>query len=342
MIIQETDFLKTYNEMNNLWEAIESVTINGVDDIHLAKGFQDPDQLIASEPKRASGIYLIEYNSPTDGFQYYVGKSVDLPYRTYVHFNKHPERDSKLLHNKIAAHYTSEPERFKIAILEYNSRDYLCEQEKHWIETLNTYNKTNELGGLNLTRGGEGGNGGKLTPEMYMSIINMLENTEEAEAAIARKHGINRKNVYLINHGWHWLSTSDRAYPIRSEEQNKEFGKRATKTANITNAELPHIVCLDRNNNYYYFPNTTKAAEFAVIHKFYSSERVARDKIKRNIIFVEDLDDFKNKSKNAFIGPGTAQRQLYWGIFKAAPDTSKFKGEPIIDDQGKELGIKLT
>jgi hypothetical protein len=69
-------------------------------------------------PKRTSGIYLIKYKCPEYGAQYYVGKSVDIRYRTHVHFNLCPMRDSKLLHNKIREHYKGNPERFSIAILE--------------------------------------------------------------------------------------------------------------------------------------------------------------------------------------------------------------------------------
>jgi hypothetical protein len=347
MIIQENDFLKTYNEMSNLWEAIEPVVINGVK-VNLAKEFQIPSQLIASEPRCTSGIYLIEYNSPTDGFQYYVGKSVDLPYRTNVHFNRHPERDSKLLHNKIAAHYTQEPERFRVAVLEYGSREELCDLEKFWIKTLNTYHATNKLSGLNLTRGGDGGKGATITSEMYNLIVDQLENTERANADIARdpRVKVNVKNVYLINHGLHWLSTGDRAYPIRKVEQSAEYGHRATQNANIAKYEVPHVVCLDRNNNYYYFPNTTKAAEFATLKGIYSQNVTARNKIKPQAISAEDLDDFKNKSKDAFTGRGTSKKQNCWGILKAVPDatlpTGGFTGEEIKNDQGQVVGIKLA
>ena len=171
MIILENDFLKTYNELNNLWEAVAPVTINGVK-VNLAKEFQDPSQLIASTPGRTAGIYLIEYNSPKHGPQYYVGKSVDISHRTHVHFDLHPEADSILLHNKIAEHYTQEPWRFKIAILEYGSQQELCPLEKYWIETLNTYKYTNEISGLNLTRGGDGGTRTKVTSKMYEEIVN--------------------------------------------------------------------------------------------------------------------------------------------------------------------------
>lgn len=344
MIIQENDFVRAYNDTDKLWEDIETI-LSG---ITLKRNFQHPDQLISSIPSRTSGIYLIKYEHPEDGPQYYVGKSVDIKYRTHVHFDLCPLRDSRLLHLKIKRHYKQTvPERFSIATLEEGvAIEELNELEIHWIKTLDTYHLANKTGGLNLTRGGDGGGRGTVTPKIYMSIIDMLENTEKAIADIAREHKIDRKNVYLINHGWHWLSTSDRAYPIRSEEQNKEYGQRATDEANIANAELPHIVCLDRNNNYYYFPNTTKAAEFAVINGFYSSGRIARDKIKLRGISAENLDDFKDKSKNAFIGPGTAQRQLYWGILKAVPNkdtvSGGFSGEEIINDQGQVLGLKFN
>lgn len=346
MIIQENDFLKTYNEIDQLWEAAEPAVINGVK-VNLVKEFQDPKQLIDSLPKRASGIYLIRYDSPEDGPQYYVGKSVDLQYRTHVHFNRHPEKDSKLLHNKIAAHYAQEPERFRIAVLEYGPQEELCDLERFWIKTLNTYHATNKISGLNLTRGGDGGNGTTITPEMYTSIIDQLANTERTRADIAQEHGIDAKNVYLINHGLHWLSVGDQTYPIRKPKQSAAIGHRATKDALIAKHEVPHVVCLDKDNNYYYFPNTTRAAEFATLKGIFNSgESDARKKIRHHASSVEDLDDFKSNSKYAFTGPGMSKKQSHWGFLKTVPDatlpTGGFTGEEITNDQGQVLGLKLN
>ena len=116
MIIQENKFLKTYNEIDSLWEDI-GTRINGVT-VSLKRNFQHPEQLMSNMPKRTPGIYLIKYEHSEYGAQYYVGKSVDIKYRTHVHFNRCPEKDSRLLHQKIKRHYKcTVPERFSISIL---------------------------------------------------------------------------------------------------------------------------------------------------------------------------------------------------------------------------------
>lgn len=364
MIIQENDFLRVYNDTSELWDTTANeVTVNG-EPVVFVRNFQPPEQLM-NLPKRTSGIYLIRYNCPENGPQYYVGKSVDIAYRTKTHFIRCPDRDSVLLHDIIREHYGSNPELFSIAILAENiPGDDLSNLEKDWIANLHTYYYSNRTRGLNLTRGGDGGGHAKVTVEIYNKIVAELQRskddpewktqTEIADIYLATTKADGSKTdviktVILINHGEYFLSTGDLTYPIRSAEFNKEV-KLGTlennwETAKATKA-FPHIVCLDRNNNYYYFPNTTKAAEFAAMNGFYSNEARAREKIKLRVISAEDLDDFKNKSKNAFIGPG-AQRQLYWGILKAVPNTKDtvfggFYGEVIKNSQGKELGCKLA
>jgi hypothetical protein len=365
MIMQENDFLRAYNDTDELWDTpADELTTDDGKPVVFVRDFQSPEQLMNNLPKRTSGIYLIRYNCPENGPQYYVGKSVDIKHRTHVHFDLCPLRDSRLLHEIIRKHYKSNPERFSIAVLAENiPGDNLSDLEIEWVEKLHTFFYSNRTRGLNLTYGGDGGGHPKVTVEIYNKIVAELQRpkddpewktqTEIADIYLASTKDDGSKTdvdktVILINHGEYFLSTGDLEYPIRSAEFNKEVKLDTLannwETAKATKA-FPHIVCLDRNNNYYYFPNTTKAAEFAAMNGFYSNEARAREKIKLRVISAEDLDDFKNKSKNAFIGPG-AQRQLYWGILKAVPNMKDtvfggFSGEVIKNSQGKELGCKF-
>jgi hypothetical protein len=335
MIIQENDFLKTYNGMSKLWEDV-GTKVNGVT-VSLKRNFQHPDQLISNMPKRTPGIYLIKYNHPENGAQYYVGKSVDIKYRTHIHFNICPENDSRLLHQKIKRHYKrTVPERFSIAILEEGvAIEELNKLEAYWIEALDTYHLTNKTIGLNLTRGGDGGGRATVTPAIYDAIVDRLENTTLSIQDIAADPSIDKdkKIVYLVNNGLHWLSTGDRNYPIRDRETTAAIGQETHDTKVIANSAIAHIVYRGSNKNYYYFPTTTQAAEFAVMAGRFQSEGVARAKIKKNALRVTTLDEFKECTRT-------------WGILKTVPDVAAsnggFTGEEVKNERGQVLGIKLA
>ena len=340
MIIQENDFLKTYNEMNELWEDLNSALINGVS-VNLMREFQHPDQLRDCLPSRTAGIYLIRYIHPKHGAQYYVGKSVDIKYRTHVHFNRCPERDSNLLHKKIKAHYKcTTPERFSIAVLEESTDvEALNDLEKHWIKTLNTYHLVNKTNGLNLTQGGDGSGKAKVTPEVYNIIIDKLQNTTLSFNDIAHPgedaiYDLDRNIVRLINRGEHWLSTGDRQYPIRSQEEVGEIGRKSRSTKLIDASAVSHVVYKDSNKSCYYFPTSTQAAEFAVMSGRYTTDlTTARNKIKKNAKPYETLDAFKST-------------RITWGVLNIVPNPTDpcggFAGEVIRNEQGKELGIKIS
>lgn len=349
MILQENDFLKVYNELGKLWEGIGTTNINGIE-VVLKRNFQPPVKLIKDVPKRTSGIYLIKYECPDSGPQYYVGKSVDIAYRTHVHFIKCPAKDSKLLHNKIKAHYKSNPERFSVAILEECSAiDELNKLERYWIAKLNTCHAHNETGGLNLTLGGDGSGTPRVTPEIYNKIIKELKRdpsdpewktvTDIAAYVVAPEKALSRKTIYYVNNGQHYLSTGDLEYPLRSEKINKAASLETGRINNEKSQEaaaLHHIVYKDANKNYYYFQTSVEAAKWALNNKLYTSE--AHYQIKRNISrnnsYFETIEEFINAKK------------AIWGKLNIVPDLAKanggFTGNMIKNDKNEEVGIKIT
>ena len=230
MIFQENEFLKTYDNMNTLWEAVETLTakveINGK-----TYEFETPfmDYFTFSQMfrgQRRSGIYIMRHALGEDfGYKYYVGKSVDLFHRIQTHYRA-PANDSKYLHNEIVVYGK---EAFETAIVEYADLEELNSREIFWIKELNTLNSSI---GYNLKSGGEGGASTYVvTPEMHDLIIADLQNAELTEIDIAKKFGLkSAKTVYNINHGCHWLSSSDYDYPIRSAALTRQVGQAATRS----------------------------------------------------------------------------------------------------------------
>lgn len=360
MIMQENDFLRAYNDTDELWDTpVDEVTING-EPVVFVRNFQPPEQLM-NLPKRTSGIYLIRYNCPENGPQYYVGKSVDIAYRTKVHFIKCPDRDSVLLHEIIQKYYKSNPERFSIAVLAENiPGDDLSDLEKEWIKNLHTFFYSNKTRGLNLTHGGDGGGHAKVTVELFNKIVAELQRskddpewktqTEIADIYLATTKDDGSKTdvvktVVLINKGEHFLCTdADLDFPIRSVEFNKEVKldtlENNWETARETTA-LSHIVYKDTLGDYYYFPSTTKAGEWAYNLKLYGTTEptiregitAAIEQIKRNIRrnqrYFKTLAEFKQQQK--FRG---------WGMLEEEPSEIAY-GEAIKNSQGKELGCKF-
>ena len=322
------NFLDAYLFLENLDNYLEE-TLNNLD-------FVSPEKLY-NLPPRTAGIYLIKYHKPEEAPEYYVGKSVDIAHRTRAHFIHCPERDSKLLHAKIRAHYTNNPEYFSIAILETcSSVDELNNKERYWISKLNTYRRSNKYG-LNLTRGGDGGSHFKVTIGMHDEIIYKIRTTDQTFTEIAKYYNLNLKVVRQINAGVHCLSSSDYRYPIRTAEKVGEISQ-SSRVEKISQASAAaHVVCLNVNKGCYYFPTTTVAAEWAVAEGLYQTALVARDRLKHKTTY---------DNLNAFISRCGSTNITRWGLLKEVPDQTAFDGgfagELITNEQGKELGLKVS
>ncbi len=229
MIFQENDFLKTYDGMNKLWEAVETIAaeveINGK-----IYEFETPflDYSTFSQMfrgQRRSGIYIMRHALDNDlGYKYYVGKSVDLFHRIQTHYRA-PANDSKYLHSEIVAYGK---ENFETAIIEYANLEELNAREIFWIKEFNTLNSSI---GYNLKSGGEGGSSTYIvTPKMHELIIADLQEDKLTETEIAKKYGLkSAKTVYTINQGCHWLSSSNYQYPIRSAALTRSIGQATTR-----------------------------------------------------------------------------------------------------------------
>ena len=233
MIFQENEFLKTYDNMNKLWEAVETlateVEINGKT-YEFETPFLDYFTFIQRfRGQRRSGIYIKRHALGKDlGYKYYVGKSVDLFHRVQTHYRA-PANDSKYLHNAIISHGK---DAFETAIIEYAEVDNLDAREIFWISELNTLNSAF---GYNLKTGGEGGASSYIvSQEMHDAIIADLQHSELTEVDIAKKFGLkSAKTVYTINQGCHWLSSSKYQYPIRDTALIKSIGQAATRLKDL-------------------------------------------------------------------------------------------------------------
>ena len=223
MIIQENDFLKTYNNMSRLWEDVsENVTIVKGKPYKFLTSFMPVRSLSRQEFSRP-GIYIwkrLPYEDKDPA--YYVGKTVNLYTRTEQH-TKAGKRDSRALHLAIKEHGL---DAFEIAVIEVCALDELSDRESYWIEELNTFlNKYD----YNLTPGGEGGSGpSKVTPEMFKHIVTQLRDTDLTFAAIAAQEEVQLNwttisdlnvNRYSYEEEFAKMLNLDVTFPIRSAEE---------------------------------------------------------------------------------------------------------------------------
>ena len=348
MIIQENDFLRTYNEMTSLWEDTDSdatkvpVEIKGC--IHeIETPFMTIPDFLA-KGYCTSVIYVwkrLPYEDSKEPL-YYVGKAKNIHRRTLDHIEARP-RDSVALHAAIRKHKeaTGNLSRFNIAILEFCTNDTLiCNQkETKWIATLDTFENRDDF---NLTPGGDGGNTrNKVTQEMYDEIVQHLKNTADGaltEEQLAREYQISAKTIRNINKGLHFRCPEENKNKrIRSTTDTTRVARAAEEAQyekSKLSAAISQIVYKDTTENYYYFPTNMEAAEFAVMSGRYTTDlTTARNKIKKNAKPYEDLAAFKTT-------------RITWGILNTVPNPADswggFQGDIITDEQGKELGIKIS
>jgi hypothetical protein len=251
MIFQENDFLKTYNDINKLWEAVDTletstsaVEINGKT-YNFATPFLDCYSFFKhfTGRPRQSGIYIMRRNvdklSGIDSPKYYVGKSVDILYRIRTHLRA-PTNDSPSLHGAIRKYGT---DGFDVAVIIFSAPTTLNTEETFWITELNTMNAAV---GYNLKAGGEGGASKYIVDEkVHEAIIRDLLETDLTFTAIAVKYGLaasSQTTISEINQGLYWLSSSKYDYPIRSPEKVA----KCTKTGWLQNSPQAHRVQLYR------------------------------------------------------------------------------------------------
>lgn len=229
---KQSKSLQLYQDQATSIKPSTEVVING-HIVNLETPFMAPQEFIAKIPPNISGIYIIQYCNPKHELPvYYVGKSVDMRLRTRVHFLQCPKRDAKLLHNTIRAHYNTNKDWFKIAVLCYAPPEELSSLERQYIKQLQVFGQGT---GLNLTNGGDGGSGGKVSAQLYSKIIKALKETEASIEDIARAADCNQNIIDRINQGTHWRSAqadykhdADGApIPIRSEEERRRIGRNS-------------------------------------------------------------------------------------------------------------------
>lgn len=201
MIIQENDFLKTYNEIDRLWEDAlaeqppSAVTTIKGQQYNFLTSFM-PVEKLSKEDFSKPGIYVwqrLPYGDKPPA--YYVGQALNLYTRTEQH-TKAGKRDSVALHAAIQKHG---PQAFVIAIIEVCAIDELDDRERFWIKELNTYLDKQDY---NLTPGGDGGRGlWKVTPEMFEQIIDQLQNSTLTFREIGDRWGLDYTTISDINKG---------------------------------------------------------------------------------------------------------------------------------------------
>lgn len=121
--------------------------------------------------RKISGIYKIENNI---NHHTYIGKAKDIYHRWAEHkSDARREKDNYPIHIAIRTYGEN---NFTFSIIEIiEEKDYnkiANEREKYWIKFFNTYENSNHY---NLTPGGDGGKGHKLTEQQKENISNGLK-----------------------------------------------------------------------------------------------------------------------------------------------------------------------
>lgn len=256
MILQENDFLKTYNEMNSLWEDTEASTEStkvAVEIKGCAYNIETPFMTIPeflSKRYYQSGIYVWKRLSDEELSKpaaYYVGLAKNLHARTRRH-RQARYNDSPALHAALRKYRTNDTDtqhdHFRIAILEFCENDdfILNGKEIDWIKTLGTFEDKNDY---NLTRGGGGVVGvenrnQKVTIEMFEEIVQHLQANQLATTEIGALYGLTKTTILGINKSeYQYVEKYSKelnlnvTFPIRSVDIAKAVGNAARRTAII-------------------------------------------------------------------------------------------------------------
>lgn len=259
MITQENEFLKTYNEIDSLWEDTDTALESTKVPVEIKGCIYEIETPFMTIPeflnKRyyQSGIYVwkrlpdAELSKPA---AYYVGLAKNLHYRNRRH-RLAQHNDSPALHAALRKYRTSDADtqhdRFRIAILEFCENDdtVLNNKEVDWIKTLGTFEDKNDY---NLTQGGGGvrgveGKNQKVTIEMFEEIVKHLQANQLATPAIGALYGLTKTTILGINKSeYQYVEKYTKelnlnvTFPIRPTDVAKAVGNTA-RSAAITNKQ---------------------------------------------------------------------------------------------------------
>lgn len=171
-----------------------------------------------------TGIYLL--TNLVNGKKY-VGQSTDINRRFSEHLrsaqpDKYPqksERDANCPIHKAMVKYGVN--NFSLTILEECPKEQLNEQERYWIEKLNTYIDNGQ--GYNVTKGGQENFGlkgekhsqAKLTQKEVDHIKTLLKETNMTLVEIMEIYPfVSKSTLSLINNGKTWAVEGE-TYPLR-------------------------------------------------------------------------------------------------------------------------------
>lgn len=249
MIIQENDFLKTYNEIDCLWEdALGEPTPSAVTTIKgqqykFITSFMPAEQLTKEDFSRP-GIYVWQrLPQENKASAYYVGKSKNLYERTKQHI-KPGEQDSVALHAALKKYGL---DKFVFAVIEFCTIEKLNDRERFWIKELNTYLDKQDY---NLTPGGDGGRGlWKVTPEMFEQIVDQLQNSPLTFHEIGDYWGLDSTTIGDINKGRFAyikelanILNIELTLPIRSKDSIQRITKDTMKKVHDKQAKTWNLI----------------------------------------------------------------------------------------------------
>ena len=284
MIIQENDFLKTYNEMNELWEDAEiplestkvSVEIKG--QVHeIETPFMTLDEF-RSKMYRIPGIYIWKRLPYVDRPEpaYYVGKAMNIHRRTNEHVTAR-HGDSVALHAALRKHRICDTDtqhsQFEIAILEFCEKNdaILKSREIEWITKLGTFTNRDDY---NLTRGGDSGGNPKgkdpkVTIEMFEEIVDHLQDNKLTIQTIAALYKVSDTTISNLNENkfayverFAQELNLNLTFPIRSTEEAHKIGNMA-KSVKVINKQLDKYWALTLIQNDWADETHTKVVQVA-------------------------------------------------------------------------------
>ena len=191
-------------------------------------------------------IYIYKYTNQINGHAY-IGKTNNVERRRREHKSNAYNANNSFYHSlwcqKIREYGY---ENFDFEILEEANINNWAEREKYWINYYNTFNGA----GYNSTEGGDKDyeREKKLNDIQVSEIIELLQNSDEAQCVIASEYNISSSLLSNINTGLQYKQENIE-YPIR--KNYKSFEDYESLINDIVNTTIPFTeLCVVYNCGY--------------------------------------------------------------------------------------------
>lgn len=144
----------------------------------------------------------------------YIGQTIKPIDKRFLRHLSDSQKDDYYFHRALRKYGK---ENFIIECLEDNiDQEFLNERERYWIKYYNTYFKSPNSKGYNMTQGGDSliDSIRILSDDDILEIKELLKNTDYFEISIAEKYNVSISAISDINRGKSWFDEKEK-YPLR-------------------------------------------------------------------------------------------------------------------------------